>query len=89
MRQESIEEDRAVRRQGAIWSAVYHVLFQLAATILPVLLIRHWEDMPRGMYVFCMAAIILCLIPIIPILVSLSQRIKEIEKGEEYEARKY
>ena len=89
MRPENIEQARAARKKGAIWSAVYHVLFQLAATVLPGMLLWFWEDMPLGLHILSVVLIVMCLIPILPILVALSRRLKEIEGGEEDDARMY
>ena len=81
MKQKSIEEKRRKRRKEAIHGVMFFALLQLATAICfgALCLI---PDTPLWMVILFGVLTVFCLLLIIPALLVLKERFKEIEGGE-------
>ena len=88
MKQESIEEKKAKRKKDAVGGVVFFVLIQLACAVCFGALC-FIPDVPGWFIVMFGALAGLCLLLIIPALLLLKDRFKEIEGGELDAAAEY
>ncbi len=81
MTPENIKRRRARRKREAVWGVVFFVLLQLVCAVCLGALC--WiPEMPKWLAVLFCALAVLCLALIVPAILSLKQRIEEIEGGE-------
>ena len=88
MKQESIEIRKARRKKEAVRGIMVFALIQ-AVTAVAFLACCWIPDMPQGVVWMFGAFALICILVLIPALIVLWQRFKEIEGGEFDEAGKY
>lgn len=88
MKPETIKERQARRKRGAVRSVAFFILIQVACAVCFGALCQI-PDIPMWLYRLFLGLMVLCLVMILPAVLVLRQRFKEIEGGEQDAAAEY